>query len=270
MGDRRFDVCQFAHAVRVAVEGEETPEREGALRHGEVEVLPRRVAVELDRNPQFRRGREHEIPVGGNARTHADLAAARMREHVNARGGDRGHEPHRLVLTGAQLRMRRGEHDVEGAELLGREIELAVGLDVGLDALEQPERFAVAAVDCVDLLVLFRQLGRRDATRDRQAVTVIRDCRKHVAARDTPVGHLGERGATIAPVGVHLKIAAIVLQRGPAQRRIAERLDDVGPAEHVVSQLTAAGDIRRIRAFGDGPFDAFRSAGGKRFENDLG
>ena len=55
MGDRRFRICQLGRAVRIAVERKQASRVHGALGKVVVEVLPRRIAVDFNRDLRPRR-----------------------------------------------------------------------------------------------------------------------------------------------------------------------------------------------------------------------
>ena len=52
-----------------------------------------------------------------------------------------------------QMRVRRGQDDLEARQVLGRQIEPAIGSEVGLDALEDAE-IRARLVEPIDLRVL--------------------------------------------------------------------------------------------------------------------
>ena len=125
--------------VRVAVEREDAAGVQRAARQHMVDVLPPRIAVDLDRDGRARGGLEDAIPVRHHARAHAVLAATRMAEDVHARRAHGRQHPPRLIRRRPQRRVRRRDHDLEPAPLVGRHVDGAVGEDVRLDALDQPE-----------------------------------------------------------------------------------------------------------------------------------
>lgn len=64
MRDRGLRIPELAGGVRVAVEREQTPGGDGTLREVVVDVLPRRIAIDLDRHIGLRRRPEHLLPAG--------------------------------------------------------------------------------------------------------------------------------------------------------------------------------------------------------------
>ena len=65
--------------------------------------------------------------------------------------------------------MRCGKDDVKGARLVGSEIQLAVGADVGLDSLEQHERFG-RGIDALNRAPLIGGFQHRHPAGDLQPV----------------------------------------------------------------------------------------------------
>ena len=86
--------------------------------------------------------------------------------------------------------MRRGQHDVERGRLIVGEIQAASCVDVGLNALQQPELIAVPGVDVVDGAPLFGGFGHRHPAGDLQSVRMIGDRRVSIASLNTGVGNL--------------------------------------------------------------------------------
>ena len=135
MCERGLRVGQLRRRVRVAVEREETARFEGAGGQRVIEVLSRRIAIDLDRDAALGRGCKYRVPVGDDARARSGDAAARVGQNADRRVRDRGQHAVGLVLVLAQPRMRRGQHQIEGGRLIGGQVQLAVGADVRFDAL---------------------------------------------------------------------------------------------------------------------------------------
>ncbi len=117
--DGGLGVDQLRRRMRVAVERKDATRCEGIRGQGVVEVLPRRIAVDLDRDARAGGSREHDLPVRDDAGARAGDSAARVREDVNGWILDGRDEPRRLVLVPAQPRMRSGKNDFKGARFLG-------------------------------------------------------------------------------------------------------------------------------------------------------
>ena len=66
--------------------------------------------------------------------------------------------------------MRRGQNYVKGGRLVGSEIQLASGVDVRFNALQQPELMAAPSVDIVDGVPLLDGFGHRHPASDLQSV----------------------------------------------------------------------------------------------------
>ena len=65
---RGVRIGELARGMRVAVEREQATGRHAAPGEVEVDILPRRIAVDLDRDMRARRRREHRVPVGATRR----------------------------------------------------------------------------------------------------------------------------------------------------------------------------------------------------------
>jgi hypothetical protein len=66
--------------------------------------------------------------------------------------------------------VRRGQYHVKGGRLVVGEIQLASGVDVRFNALQQPELIAVPGVDVVDGVPLLDGFGHRHPAGDLQSV----------------------------------------------------------------------------------------------------
>ena len=118
-----------------------------------------------------------------------------MGEDVDAGGGDRGEEPCRLVLGAAELGVRRGQHELEHRDFLSRQIQVPVGADVRLDALDEAEPSVVRLVDAIDLRMLPDDVRHGNAVGDAQTVRVVGHANERIAAREAGGGELAERWA---------------------------------------------------------------------------
>ena len=159
--------------MRVGVEREQAARGVGGARQVVVEILPRRIAVDLD-GDAARRGRgEDARPVRRDAGTRAEHAPARVAEDVDAGRGDRRQHPRRLVGGRSQHRVRRRDDDVEEPPVGRIDVDGAVGADVRFDAGEQPEGAVAVAIQPIDLGALRGEARRRQAVGDRQPAGVI-------------------------------------------------------------------------------------------------
>ena len=119
MRERRLGIPPLIGAVRVAVDRKQTATRDRAPREVVVEILPRRIAIELDRHTDRAAAIEYLLPIRGHAGTRSVHAAARMAEDVHA-GRLHGAEHARgLIVRRPQRRMRRRHHDLDQRELAG-------------------------------------------------------------------------------------------------------------------------------------------------------
>src|SRR6185437_13984754 len=135
-------------------------------RQVEVDVLPPRIAVDLDRDAGFFRGGEDARPVGRHAGPRSIESPARVAEDVDAGRTDGAEHARGLVGGGPECRMRRGDDELEARELAWGHVDRAVGADVGLDALDESKAAAVATIQAIDLAVLLRELRHRQAAGD--------------------------------------------------------------------------------------------------------
>jgi len=64
MSNRDLGIAQLIGGVSVAIEREQAAGIAGAAGNLEIEILTRRVAIDLDRDPSIRRGGKHLVPIG--------------------------------------------------------------------------------------------------------------------------------------------------------------------------------------------------------------
>ncbi len=100
-----------------------------------IEVLSRRIAIDLNRHAALYRCRKHSVPIGNHARARSRDPTARVRQDANRRMGDGGDHAFRLVLVPAESRMRSGQYHVEDSGLVVRQVQLTGGVNVCFDAL---------------------------------------------------------------------------------------------------------------------------------------
>src|SRR5206468_6998531 len=123
---------------------------------------------------------------------------------------------------------------------------------VGLDPLDQPESSAVFPVQDVNLAMLLAQIRHRHAAGDLQTVRVIGDGAERVPTGQTLLDDVGERLAAIAPRGVHLKIAAIVLEARTDKFPVLQCRHHLRTAEELTAKIPAMFDVGGLSAVGDG------------------
>ena len=127
----------------------------------------------------------------------------------------------RLGLRGAievEVVVHRGQAPVEAAPELEVVVELAVGADVQLDAVEEPQRVAELRLQRADARALLEQRLAADARQ--RALGVIGDGQDAVAARPGGGDDLLERRAPVArDRGVHVEVADDGADRGGAACR---------------------------------------------------
>ena len=81
-----------------------------------------------------------------------------------------------------------------------------------------------------------------------------------VATLPAGVGNLLDRRVAIAPFGVHLQIAAVLLERGARECGIREHAPDLGAAEKMLPKPTPPLNVRAAAALFDRPFNGRRPA----------
>src|SRR5687768_12700932 len=121
-----------------------------------------------------------------------------------------------------QADVQRGDDDVQRGEGGVIEIEPAVAMDLDLGTGEKAE--LAGSIDLVDLESLGGQLLRRETVGDAEAVTVIRDREKPIAASRRGGRHFGDRGGAVAPGGMTVELAIDVRYLDEA-RDLASALD---------------------------------------------
>ena len=163
--------------------------------------------------------------------------------------------------------MRRGHDDVELQALLERDVDLAIREDVRLDSLQQPKPRRMARIELGDLLPLHREPLGRDASGDAQAGGVVGDCRIRISPGHARGDDVVERLGAIAPGGVHLQIAPVVLTARPRDCRIVEHGADPGAAQEPAAPLPPPRDLYGPGAAGHGSFHRGRRAGVEGLEN---
>ena len=191
---------------------------------GEVEAV--RGAVDLERRPG-RGGRlEHRVPVEVEVVAGLDHPARRVRDDVDVRAADR------VERAPGQLGARLAAGDVDGRddEVEPREevvlvVELAVGADLELAAVEEPEAARVGALRrssprasssanrALSAAMISRSCSTRSgrqAARDREALRVVGEHLVRVAEPAGGLGHDLDRVDAVAPVGVRVQVAAEV------------------------------------------------------------
>ena len=85
MRDRCLGILELGSGVRVAVEREQAAGLHRALRQLEVDVLPRRIAVDFHGDTRTRGRTEYLLPVSRDPRPRAVHPASRVSENVHAR-----------------------------------------------------------------------------------------------------------------------------------------------------------------------------------------
>ena len=130
-------------------------------------------------------------------------------------------------------------------------IEVAGRVDVGLDTLQQAEPVSVSHVDAVNGLTLSRRFLHRHSTGDLQPVRMIGDSRIVIAAPSAGIGNLLDRRVAIAPFGVHLQIASVLVNSRTIEGRVCKNPPHFGTAQEVTSKVSPPLNVRSPLALFD-------------------
>ena len=191
-----------------------------------------------------------------------------MAEDVDERLRDGADHPRGLVGAAAQRGVRRRDHELEPAELVGLHVNPAVGADVGFDALEQPESSAVPLVELIDGGVLPRHGLHAHPAGDGQAVAMIRDAGARPAQGTGCFDDTLERLTPVTPRRVHLEVAAVIRQRDqPMSRRLQHSLRG-RLTDEVAAQRSARRDRLRLPTLMYGSVHRGRAARIQVLEDD--
>ena len=178
------------------------------------------------KQPRSRCRRDQAIEIERIGVSLADQAPGRMPQNGQVAIVHGADDPLGLCGGGKiEIGMYRRHHDIEARQDRVRQVELAVGQDVDLDALQNrdPVELFVQPVDLGDLL---RQPSGVEAVGDRHPAAVIRDGDVFIAACLGGGGHLGERSGAVAPGGVGMEVAAHVGKLDQARQPILPRQRD--------------------------------------------
>ena len=199
-----------ARPVGVGVDHEHRSRLGCGLRVDVVQVAAVGVCVDLQERAGLDRRGDDAVDVDRVRLAPLDQPAGGVPDGVDERVAHRGHHAVGLLLLrepegGVQAR----DHPVELLEHFVLVVERAVGQDVGLGARQ--DRHPVD-LDRLDALHLAQQLVRLDVISEpvRGRVVGYRDVL--VAALERRQGHLLDGGVTVGESGVHVKVAADVLE----------------------------------------------------------
>jgi len=99
MCERGLGIRQLLGGVRVAVEGEQAPGRQGVGRQRVIEILSRGIAINFDRHASLSRRGEDRVPISDDTRARSGHPTSRVREDPNNRVRDGGEHTVGLVLA---------------------------------------------------------------------------------------------------------------------------------------------------------------------------
>ena len=132
-----------------------------------------------------------------------------------------------------EARVDRHQHHVQLGQHLVFQVQLPAGQDVHLHAAQDPD-LRMTLLDLVYLLPLLPQLRRVQPAGHGQRLAVVGHGEVLVAARHTALEHLLDGLFAVGPGGVHLEVAADVLERDELRQLPGERRLDLTP---VLAQL---------------------------------
>ena len=213
------------------------------------EVEPMGGAVDLERRAGPRGRRVDLVPLEVEVVAAAEHPAGRVRDDVDVRAADRVERPPRQVRARLAPRdVERGHDEVERREQVVLEVERAVGADLELAAVEQPEPARrrlrwrgpgrllrrEPGVEPRDDLALLRHLVGREPAGDRERLGVVGQDLVGVAAPPGGLGHDLDRVDAVGPVRVAVQVAAQVGDVDEGRQRARERRLDLAA---VLAQL---------------------------------
>ena len=267
---RGLGICQLTRRMRVAVEGEEAARFQRASGQGVIEVLSRRIAIDLNRDAALCRRRKHGVPIGDDACARAGDPTARVRQNANRR-----------MLRRLRACVRSGPRScgaANAARPVPRRRRPPRRQPDPADqrrrcSLRCPVRAGIAlprlSVDAVDGPPLVSGFGHRHAAGDLQAVRVVGDRRVSIAALQ------GRRRRSAGPSDSRRSIRSASADRrgnpramGPSNagsRRIAQ---DLRATEKVPPKLTPPLDVRPPFAGVDRVLDGGRLASVQNLADD--
>jgi hypothetical protein len=157
--DTPVHVVEFGDGMCVRIDAHDAAELERRLVPTPVEVEPPGMRVDLDGHAVLGAGAQHLLDVDVVARSPEQLSACHVADDRGVRIRDCPQEAVGLSLPVQLEAAVDARHDeVETLQNLVAIIERAVGQDVGLDALQDPEFLAEALVEAVGLAVLLLDL----------------------------------------------------------------------------------------------------------------
>ncbi len=200
------------------------------------EIEPVRLPVDLEEDAGLERLADHALDVDVPRAARADPPSCEMTNAIDIRVLHRlEHALGRAVL----LRLMHGRDDpVELLQILFRDIDLAVGADVRLDAVEDRE-LRIPLADRLDLLEL------RVHAAVAQVVRMVGDRVVRIATYGRRLDHLLERVLAVGrPVRVRVQVAAHVADldelrqlAAPCRLELARRLTELGRDRRVAEVL---------------------------------
>ena len=98
-------------------------------------------------------------------------------------------------------------------------------------------------VDVIDCCPLLSGFVHRHAARDLQSVRVIGDGCVLISSLKAGLSNVLDRPVSVAPLGVHLQVAMVLIDRRSGKRWIRENSTNFGVAEKVLPQLSAPLDV---------------------------
>ena len=97
MCERGLGIGELSGGVRIAVQCEQAPGPQGIGRQCVIEVLPRGIAIDLDRHASLSRRSEHRVPIGDYPGARSGNPTARVRQDSNEWMRDGSEHAGRLI-----------------------------------------------------------------------------------------------------------------------------------------------------------------------------
>ncbi len=145
--------------MRVCVHGNRDPhtDRTAHVHIGQVE--PARVGVDLQGHTVFGGGLQYGVHIQVGPFAVGDQTSGGVPDDVHVRVADGVQQPGGHALAGlTQAGVQRSDHHIQFGEHFVGEVQRAVGADLHLDALQQPDSIAQRALYRTDFLTLAAQI----------------------------------------------------------------------------------------------------------------
>ena len=224
--DRPAHIVQLACRVGITGASDQDSPVDCPLDPDVREVEPIRLSVDLDRDPIVSSGIQHGFEIDLVRESRGKQASGGMTEDVDMGVGERTDDAFRhAFLRHIEGAVHGHDHEIEFGENLVRIVECPVRQNVNFGAL-QDTKWCQSFVEFADPLALFAQTLDGQAAGHGEGSGMIRNDQVLVAARASSFAHPLEWLVSVAPIGVHMEVAAdIPLLDKHGQAMLAGRLD---------------------------------------------